>query len=61
MFRLMDTQISMDEAQFWMPDESREQLERTWPEVFRTQVLKMIPESAFPPCTTPFRADQISR
>ena len=47
MFRLMNTQTSMLEAHFWMPDESLKRLERSWPEVFRTQVLKMIPESAF--------------
>lgn len=30
-----------------MPDASRERLEKTWPQVFRTEVLKMIPEAAF--------------
>ena len=47
MFCLMDTQTSMDEAHFWMPEASRKQLEQTWPMVFRTQVLRAIPESAF--------------
>jgi hypothetical protein len=47
MFRLMDHQISMEEAHFWMPEGHREELERTWPHIFRTQVLKMIPESQF--------------
>jgi len=47
MFRLMDRQISMEEAHFWMPEASRRRLEETWPHVFRTQVLGMIPESAF--------------
>ena len=30
-----------------MPDKLREELQRTWPEVFRIQVMKMIPEDAF--------------
>ena len=47
MFRLMDRQISMDEAHFWMPDGHREELEKSWPHIFRTQVLGMIPESHF--------------
>ena len=47
MFRPMDCQISMDEACFWMPDGHREELERSWPHIFRTQVLGMIPESRF--------------
>ena len=47
MFRPMDSQTSMDESHFWMPDASRKRLEKMWPEVFRTQVLKAIPESAF--------------
>ena len=47
MFRRMDRQISLDESHFWMPDGHREELERGWPHVFRTQVLKMIPESEF--------------
>lgn len=37
----------MDEAHWWMPEISLKRLETTWPEVFRTQVLKAIPESAF--------------
>ncbi|MEO5368365.1 MAG: hypothetical protein H7831_18805 [Magnetococcus sp. WYHC-3] len=47
MFRPIDHQISLDEAHFWMPEGHREALERSWPHVFRTQVLKMIPESRF--------------
>lgn len=47
MFRPMDPQISMEEAHFWMPEASRKRLEKTWPHVFRTQVLGMIPESEF--------------
>ncbi|MEO5368413.1 MAG: transposase [Magnetococcus sp. WYHC-3] len=47
MYRPMDHQISLDEAHFWMPEGHREALERSWPHVFRTQVLKMIPESRF--------------
>jgi hypothetical protein len=47
MFRPMDRQISMDEAHFWMPEGHRAELERSWPHIFRTQVLGMIPESNF--------------
>ncbi len=47
MFRLMDRQISMDEAHFWMPEGHRKELEQTWPHIFRTQVIGMIPESRF--------------
>ncbi len=47
MFRPMDRQISMDETHFWMPEGHREELERSWPHIFRTQVLGMIPESDF--------------
>ena len=47
MFRLMDRQISMDEAHFWMPEGHRKELEQTWPHIFRSQVLGMIPESQF--------------
>ena len=47
MFRPMDPQFSMDEAHFWMPEKHRAELERTWSHVFRTQVLRMIPESRF--------------
>ena len=47
MFRLMDHQTSMEESHFWMPKASRQQLEETWPHVFRTLVLGMIPESEF--------------
>ncbi|MBF0463395.1 MAG: transposase [Magnetococcales bacterium] len=47
MFRPIDKQTSMDELHFWMPDESRERLKRTWPEIFRTQIMRIIPEDAF--------------
>ncbi|MBF0371200.1 MAG: hypothetical protein HQL52_17255, partial [Magnetococcales bacterium] len=47
MFRPMDPQISMDEAHFWMPEKHRGELERSWAHIFRTQVLRMIPESRF--------------
>lgn len=47
MFRPMDKQTSLLESHFFMPDKLREELHRTWPEVFRTQVMKMIPEDAF--------------
>ncbi|MBF0626285.1 MAG: transposase, partial [Magnetococcales bacterium] len=47
MFRLMDRQISLDEAHFWMPEGHREELKRNWPHIFRTQVLRMVPESRF--------------
>jgi hypothetical protein len=43
----MDRQASLLESHFFMPDKLREELQRTWPEVFRTQVMKMIPEDAF--------------
>lgn len=43
----MDRQGSLLESHFFMPDNLREELQRTWPEVFRTQVIKMIPEDAF--------------
>jgi hypothetical protein len=47
MFRPMDRQTSLLESHFFMPDKLREKLQRTWPEVFRIQVMKMIPEDAF--------------
>ncbi|MBF0463373.1 MAG: transposase, partial [Magnetococcales bacterium] len=47
MFRPMDRQASLLESHLFMPDALREKLQRSWPEVFRTQVLKMIPEAAF--------------
>ena len=47
MFRPMDRQTSLLEAHFFMPDKLRRKLQRTWPEVFRTVVMKMIPEDAF--------------
>ena len=47
MFRPMDRQTSLFESHVFMPDKLRERLQQTWPEVFRTQVLKMIPEGAF--------------
>lgn len=47
MFQLMDRQISMAESCFWMPGSSRQRLEETWPNIFRTKVLRMIPESDF--------------
>jgi hypothetical protein len=43
----MDRQTSLLESHLFMPDALREKLQRSWPEVFRTQVLKMIPEAAF--------------
>jgi hypothetical protein len=47
MFRPMDPQISMDESHFWMPEGHRKALEQSWAHIFRTQVLRMIPESRF--------------
>lgn len=47
MFRLMDHQVSMAEAHFWMPEGHRQELEQGWTHIFRTKVLKMIPESRF--------------
>jgi hypothetical protein len=47
MFRLMNTQTSMDESHLWIPEFLRKRLETTWPHIFRKQVLTAIPESAF--------------
>lgn len=47
MFRRMDRQGSLFESHLWMPAGHREELERSWPHIFRTRVLKMIPESRF--------------
>ena len=47
MFRPIDKQTSMDELHFWMPDNSRKRLKRAWPEIFRTQIMRIIPEDAF--------------
>jgi hypothetical protein len=45
MFRPMDKQLSLDESHFLIPAVCLERLKATWPQIFRTQVLKMIPES----------------
>lgn len=47
MFRVMDRQTSMDEAHRWMPDACQARLKVTWPHIFRTKVLKMVPERLF--------------
>lgn len=47
MFRPMDKQLSLDESHLWMPEICVERLKTTWPQIFRTQVLKMIPETKF--------------
>ena len=47
MFRPMDKQLSLEESHFWMPDVCLDQLKVTWPHIFRTQVLPMIPETEF--------------
>lgn len=47
MFRPMDKQLSLDESHLWMPDVCVERLKSTWPEIFRKQVLPMIPEAEF--------------
>ena len=47
MFRPINKQTSMDELHFWMPDGSRKRLKQAWPEIFRTQIMRIIPEDAF--------------
>ncbi|MBF0429363.1 MAG: transposase [Magnetococcales bacterium] len=47
MYRPMSSQPSLFQSHVFMPDQLREKLQQSWPGVFRTQVLKMIPEAAF--------------
>lgn len=47
MFRPMDKQFSLDGSHLWMPTVCVERLKTTWPEIFRKQVLPMIPETEF--------------
>ncbi|HIJ85449.1 MAG TPA: hypothetical protein HPQ00_14760 [Magnetococcales bacterium] len=43
----MSSQPSLFQSHVFMPDQLREKLQQSWPGVFRTQVLNMIPEAAF--------------
>ena len=47
MFRKKDPQFSLFEAYHYLPEVKKQRLESTWPHVFRTEVMPMIPEEEF--------------
>ena len=47
MYRPMSSQPSLFQSHLFIPEQLREKLQQSWPGVFRTQVLNMIPEAAF--------------
>jgi len=47
MFRKKDPQLSLFEAYHSLPEAKKRRLENSWPHVFRTEVMPMIPEEEF--------------
>ena len=47
MFRKKDPQISLLEAYYYLPEAKQKRLKNSWPHVFRTEVMPMIPEDKF--------------
>ncbi len=47
MFRKKNPQLSLFEAYHYLPEAKKRRLESSWPHVFRTEVMPMIPEEEF--------------
>lgn len=47
MFRKKDPQSSLFETYYYLPEAKKRRLESSWPHVFRTEVMPMIPEEEF--------------
>ncbi|MFH1623855.1 MAG: transposase, partial [Pseudomonadota bacterium] len=47
MFRKKDPQLSLFEVYYYLPEAKKRRLENSWPHVFRTEVMPMIPEEEF--------------
>lgn len=47
MFRKKDPQLSLFEAYHYLPEAKKRRLESSWPHLFRTEVMPMIPEEEF--------------
>jgi len=47
MFRKKDPQLSLFEAYYYLPEAKKRRLESSWPHVFRTEIMPMIPEEEF--------------
>ena len=47
MFRKKDPQLSLFEAYHYLPEAKKRRLENSWPQVFRKEVMPMIPEEEF--------------